>query len=82
MQPVSILSFSPLRSLFDDGAAGVDKDHAVAAQALQDKALAAEQPGPEAFGEGDAHFRAQRGAQERVLLADQLAAWARPGRWR
>ena len=40
----------------------------------QDEALAAEQPGAEALGERDAERHALGGAQERVLLRDQLAA--------
>ena len=65
-----------LQLLLDDRAAGVDEGQAVALQALQDEALAAEQAGAEALGEGDADAGAQGGAQEGVLLAQQLAARA------
>ena len=55
-------------------AAGVDEGEAVALQALHDEALAAEQAGADLLLEGDADRDALGGAEERVLLADQLAA--------
>ena len=55
-------------------AAGVDEHPAVALQALHDEALAAEQSDAEALVERDADGDTLGGAQERVLLADQLAA--------
>ena len=55
-------------------AAGVDEGEAVALQALHDEALAAEQAGADLPLEGDADRDALGGAEERVLLADQLAA--------
>ena len=55
-------------------AAGVDEREAVALQPLHDEALAAEQAGADLLLEGDADRDALGGAEERVLLADQLAA--------
>ena len=58
----------------DNGAAGVDERHAVAAQTLQNESLAAKESGADLFLKGDAEFGPQRRAQEGVFLADQLAA--------
>ena len=58
----------------DDGAAGVDKGEAVALQALEDEAFAAEQADADFFVESDADGGAERGAEEGVLFADDLAA--------
>ena len=48
----------------------VDEGGAVAGDALEDEALAAEEAGPELLGEGDPHLDAGGGAQERVALAE------------
>ena len=50
------------------------KAEAVALQALHDEAFAAEQADADLLLEGDADRDALGGAEERVLLADQLAA--------
>ena len=50
----------------------MDEDGAGAGQLLEDEALAAEQPGPEALGERDAHVHAVGRAQERVALAEPV----------
>ena len=63
-----------LQLALDDGAAGVDEDHAVALQALQDKPLAAEEAGAEPALEGDADLGAGGGTEEGVFLAEDLAA--------
>src|SRR6185295_13959054 len=58
----------------EDRAAGVDEGEAVAVEALHDEALAAEEADRQALLEPDAERDAARGAEERVLLADQRAA--------
>src|SRR5882672_8855449 len=58
-------------------AARVHEHPAVAGQPLHDEALAAEQADAEALVEGDPERHALGGAQERILLADQLAAQLR-----
>ena len=57
-----------------NGAAGVDEGQAVAFELLHDEAFAAEQAGADLLLEGDADRDALGGAEERILLADQLAA--------
>src|SRR5690606_9207576 len=54
----------------DDRAACMNENHAIAAQALQNEALTAKQPGAKSFIEGDANFGAQSSSQERILLAN------------
>ena len=58
----------------DQRAAGVDEDQAIALELLQDEALAAEETGAQALGEGDADPGAIGCAEERVLLAEQAPA--------
>ena len=67
-------SLTGLQSLFDDGAAGVDEGVAVAAEFLQDKALAAEEAGAEPFLKRDIKRNALGGAQECIFLTQQRAA--------
>src|SRR6185436_6150067 len=55
------------------GAAGMDEAQAVALEPLHDEPLAAEQADADLPLERDANRDAARRAQERVLLADQLA---------
>ncbi len=70
-------SVSPACELaLDHGAAGVHEGEAVAVEALQDEAFAAEQAGRELLVERDADRDALGGAQERVLLAQHRAAVA------
>src|SRR4030095_194167 len=57
-----------------DGAAGVDEAEAVALEFLHDEALAAEQPDAELLLERNPNRDTASRAQERVLLADQVAA--------
>ena len=56
-----------------DAAPRVQEREAVALEALHDEALAAEEPDADLLLEGDADGDALGGAEERVLLADQLA---------
>src|SRR6185369_5329988 len=58
----------------NDRAAGVHEREPVAVEPLHDEALAAEEADREALLEPDAERDAARGAEERVLLADQRAA--------
>src|SRR5690606_20557674 len=58
----------------DDGPAGVDEGESVAREPLQDEALAAEEPRAQLAGEGDLDLDTVRGAEERVLLAEEGAA--------
>ena len=57
-----------------DGAAGVHEAQAIAFELLHDEAFAAEQADADLALEGDADRDAARGAEERVLLADQVPA--------
>ena len=57
-----------------DVAAGVHEAQAVAFELLHDEALAAEQADAELLLERDADRHAARGAEERILLADQMSA--------
>jgi hypothetical protein len=63
-----------LELALDEGAAGVHEHEAVAFELLHDEALAAEQAREHALLERDADRHAFRGREERILLADQLAA--------
>ena len=72
---MSTRSVSPGRELERvHRAAGVDEAEAVAFEPLHDEAFAAEQADAELLLERDADRHAARRAEERVLLADQLAA--------
>src|SRR5262249_3908907 len=59
----------------EDRAAGVQEAPAVALQALHDEALAAEEPDAQPLLDRDAEADALGGAEECVLLRDQLAAY-------
>ena len=53
----------------------MNKCHAVSAQPLQYKALAAKEAAAESAIKRDAELGAQRGAEERILLADEFLAY-------
>ncbi len=59
--------------LLDDGPAGMDEDHPVPRQSLQDEALTAKEAGAHPLGEGHFDLSAASRTQERVLLAQYLA---------
>src|SRR6185369_13268369 len=63
-----------LQLALEHGAAGMHEGQAVAVEALHDEAFAAEEPDRHLLLEIDAERHAARGAQERILLADQRAA--------
>jgi hypothetical protein len=58
----------------DDGAAGVDEGQAVAANALEDETLTAEQAHADSLLKGDVDLHPAGGAEEGRLLAEHLAA--------
>jgi hypothetical protein len=62
---------------FDDGAARVYEAEPVADKPLKNEAFATEEASAEFFGEGDAELRAERRAEKRLLLADDLPAQLR-----
>jgi hypothetical protein len=66
--------FSRLQIHLHERAAGVKEDQAVAGEALQNEALAAEEAGADLFREGDVHVRAACGTEKAVFLRDQFAA--------
>ncbi len=59
---------------FNDGAASMNKRHAVTFQALKNKSFAAEETGPKFPVKGNGNFCAKGCAQKRIFLAGQLSA--------
>jgi hypothetical protein len=51
----------------------VQEGHAIALKPLKDKSFTAEKARSQSFGEGDADFRSQGRAEERVFLTKQIA---------
>jgi hypothetical protein len=75
---IDIDAFAGGELAFDHAAAGMDEHPAIALQLLHDEALAAEQAGEDLLLQVHADLHAARAGQEAVLLADDLAADARP----
>ena len=71
---VDVQLFAGFELALDERAARVHEHEAVAFELLHDEAFAAEQAGEHALLKRDADRHAFRGGEERVLLADQLAA--------
>ncbi len=62
-----------LKLLHDEGATGMNEGFTVTLQALQDESLTAKETGTEFLLKRDSQLGAQRGAQESVFLAKDLA---------